>query len=56
MVGKLENTENLNDSGKQQSELLTKHFLCSPGCPGTHPAEQAGLELTEICLLLPPSR
>ena len=24
--------------------------LCSPGCPGTHSVDQAGLELTEICL------
>jgi hypothetical protein len=27
--------------------------LCSPGCPGTCSVDQAGLELTEICLLLP---
>ena len=27
-------------------------FLCSPGCPGTHLVDQAGLELTEICLSL----
>ena len=29
-------------------------FLCSPGCPGTRSVDQAGLELTEICLPLPP--
>ena len=29
--------------------------LCnSPGCPGTSSVDQAGLELTEICLPLPP--
>ena len=28
--------------------------LCSPGCPGTHSVDQAGLELTEICLPLLP--
>jgi hypothetical protein len=28
--------------------------LCSPGCPGTHSVDQAGLELKEICLPLPP--
>jgi hypothetical protein len=28
--------------------------LCSPGCPGTHSAEQAGLELRDLCLILPP--
>jgi hypothetical protein len=28
--------------------------LCSPGCPGTHSVDQAGLELTEIHLPLPP--
>ena len=27
--------------------------LCSPGCPGTSSVDQAGLELTEICLPLP---
>ena len=26
--------------------------LCSPGCPGTHSVDQAGLELTEIHLPL----
>ncbi|XP_021050536.1 Z-DNA-binding protein 1 [Mus pahari] len=26
---------------------------CSPGCPRTHHVDQAGLEPTEICLLLP---
>jgi hypothetical protein len=30
--------------------------LCSPDCPGTSSVEQAGLELTEIYLLLPPER
>jgi hypothetical protein len=29
--------------------------LCSPGCPGTHSVDQAGLELTEMHLPLPPS-
>ena len=30
-------------------------FLCSfRACPGTHSIDQAGLELTEICLALPP--
>jgi len=24
--------------------------VCSPGCPGTHSVDQAGLKLTEICL------
>jgi hypothetical protein len=28
--------------------------LCSLGCPGTYSVDQAGLELTEICLPLPP--
>jgi hypothetical protein len=28
--------------------------LCSPGCPGTHSVDQAGLELIEIHLFLPP--
>ena len=28
--------------------------LCSTGCPGTHYVDQAGLELTEIHLPLPP--
>ena len=28
--------------------------LCSPGCFGTHHVDQAGLELTEIDLPLPP--
>jgi hypothetical protein len=26
---------------------------CSPGCPGTHSVDQAGLEFIEICLPLP---
>ena len=30
-------------------------FLCgSPGCLGTHSVDQAGLELIDICLFLPP--
>jgi hypothetical protein len=29
--------------------------LCSPGCSGTHSVDQTALELTEICLSLPPS-
>jgi hypothetical protein len=29
-------------------------FLHSPGCPETHNVVQAGLQLTEICLPLPP--
>jgi hypothetical protein len=28
--------------------------LCSPGCPGTHSVDQAGLELTEITCLCSP--
>ena len=28
--------------------------MCGPGCPGTHSVDQAGLELTEIHLPLPP--
>jgi hypothetical protein len=28
--------------------------LCSPDCPGTLSVDQCGLELTEICLRLPP--
>jgi hypothetical protein len=28
--------------------------LCSPGCPGTHSVNQAGLELAETHLPLPP--
>jgi hypothetical protein len=27
--------------------------LCSPGCPGTHSVDQAGLELRSTCLCLP---
>jgi hypothetical protein len=27
--------------------------LCSPGCPGTHSVDQAGLELRSACLYLP---
>ena len=30
--------------------------VCSLGCPETHSVEQAGLELTEICLPLPPTQ
>ena len=29
-------------------------MLCSHGWPATHYVDQAGLRLTEICLLLPP--
>ena len=29
-------------------------FLCSPGSPRTHSVDQAGLELTELHLPLPP--
>jgi hypothetical protein len=28
--------------------------LCNPGCSGTHSVDQAGLELTEVCLPLLP--
>ena len=28
--------------------------LCTPGCHGTHPGDQAGFELIEIHLSLPP--
>jgi hypothetical protein len=31
-------------------------FLCSPGYPETHCVDQAGLELTEIHLFLPPNQ
>jgi hypothetical protein len=27
--------------------------LYSPGCPGTHSVDQAGLELRDLCLSLP---
>ena len=29
-------------------------FLYSPGCPGTHYVDQAGFQLTEMLLPLPP--
>jgi hypothetical protein len=29
--------------------------LCSPGCPGTHSADQAGLELRNLPASAPPS-
>ena len=29
-------------------------YLCNPGYPGTHSVDQAGLELTDIHLPLPP--
>lgn len=32
--------------------FLDRVSLCSPSCPGTHPVEQAGLDLKEICLTL----
>jgi hypothetical protein len=34
--------------------LLSQGLLCSPGRPGTHCVDQAGLELTEIFLHLSP--
>jgi hypothetical protein len=34
--------------------LETDFSLCSPSCPGPCSVDQAGLELTEICLPLPP--
>jgi hypothetical protein len=34
--------------------LETGFLLCSLGCPGTSYVDQPGLELTEICLPLPP--
>lgn len=34
--------------------LLSQVSLCSPGCPGTHSLDQAGLKLTKTCLPLPP--
>jgi len=34
--------------------LLSQGFTISPGCPGTHFIDQAGLELTKIQLALPP--
>jgi hypothetical protein len=37
---------------KTKLNIFMSGFLCSPGCPGTHFVDQAGLELTEICLPL----
>jgi hypothetical protein len=37
------------------SILWDRVSLCSPGCPRTHSLDQTSLELTEICLPLPPS-
>lgn len=34
--------------------FLDRVLLHSPGCPGTHCVDQANLELSEICLILPP--
>jgi hypothetical protein len=34
--------------------LIQDRFsLCSPGCPGIHSVDQAGLELRSACLLTP---
>ena len=33
---------------------LTFISICSPGCPGTHHVDQAGLELSHTQLPLPP--
>jgi hypothetical protein len=30
--------------------LFSRQGLCSPDCPRTHPEDQAGLRITEICL------
>ena len=39
---------------ERDAALITFFFpLCSPGCPRTLSVDQAGLELTEICLTLP---
>jgi hypothetical protein len=34
--------------------VLRQGFSVCLGCPGTHSVDQAGLELTEICLSLAP--
>ena len=49
----------LGDKGDMFVSWLVDWFsetvsLCSPGCPGTHYTDQAGLELTELLLILPP--
>jgi hypothetical protein len=38
------------------SVLWDRVSLCSPGCPGTHSADQAGLELRSACLCLQSAR
>jgi hypothetical protein len=45
-------------AGVAQAPLTSLVFrdrvsLCSPGCPGTHSVDQAGLELKFTCLCLP---
>jgi hypothetical protein len=52
-----QSTVNLNKKSMAESGWRTLRHrvsLCSPGCPGTHSVDQAGLELTEIYLPLPP--
>lgn len=40
----------------QHPDFQDKVPLCSLGCPRAHSVDQAGLELTEIHLPLPPER
>ena len=56
---RLKDTSDVNSAHARHK--LKQHFFffqtgcpCSPSCPGTHYVELAGLELTEIHLLLPP--
>ena len=35
--------------------MFSRQSPCSPSCPGTHTVDQAGHELTEMCLALPPA-
>jgi hypothetical protein len=37
-----------------EGQFQDRVSLCSPGCPGTHFIDQAGLEFTEINLTLAP--
>ena len=46
-LGKKERTVHLKKNG-------VRVFVYSPGCPGTHYGDQAGLEHTEIIMPLPP--
>jgi hypothetical protein len=52
-------THTLNIFTKTNEKLETffvqdRISSCSPGCHGTHSVDQAGLELTELHLPLPP--